>query len=918
MSGGDEPGSERWRPHALRRARRETPAAQILTGLRSAVAGDGFGSHPADPGLRLSRKHHMMIGAASALVIGYLLNIGPWPQGTDKFLLPAGAQEQISFSSQSGTRTAAPSAADESALRYFARQGDVDRLEAELRRLRALYPDWDPPTNLLDPVGEDQQTQQIWNLYGEGRFGEARELLAQRQQRDPNWEAPTALVNALNEAESRERLTNASKLEQWQAVIRIASENPDLLVCGNIDVLWRVAEAFAKTDKPQRAYDAYAYVLQNCQDTQERIATVEKASELLPDNLLEELFKFGRTGADGENEFAGVELNTIRRAVGRAAEDPSITVPEPQLQVLAKEAATGRDTNDATLLGWYLYRHENPQDGLDWFRFALERGHGVEAAQGFILSLRAMDDEARAREAAYIWRDTSQNIMDIYLEAVATFLTGKDIFAIDQETVTRFAPVVVQQKDANGAQALGWYAYNTCQFQSAEDWFVTSAGWKASEAALFGLALARLRLGDTVGFDEVVDEWGPVYPAVESLRTGSGVQPEAPSQTENPDDTLLQSGVQQIDCGTTSVRERADEARARDRASGATPQRTAPQRTEPVPQRVSRTPTPRRDGTMSQPAAAPQRTTTATTTTTVARTTTAAPARATTTSSGAFRMDDEPAAFDVTGSGSTTSFSGYQPRAGQASSGGAIVYTGGAPNWGGDTSTATVIATGGPDVIAINTDLPAGPARPTTRNRLIDAYPNTSSAVQSAYSSGDFRRCVGLTDAAIKRGAIRGGDALARGWCLMELKRPVEAAMAFEVAYSTTYDAKRISDAAYGETLAKAASNLTSEAAVAATKSPQPRTRRAEVAREIMTQRALAAYRDGKYADAIMALDERSRLAPEQRDLMLLRGYAHYNLGQWNAAEQIFEAVDKSASTPDSRSALNVIRFAREPQQRRY
>ncbi|MGX1307702.1 tetratricopeptide (TPR) repeat protein [Amorphus suaedae] len=918
MSAGHEPGPDRWKPHALRRSRRDTPTAEILNGLRSAFAGDGFGTHPGDAAARLNRKHHMIIGAVCALVVGYLLNIGPWPHGTDKFLLPAGAQEGLSFASQSGSKVSAPSAADESALRYFARQGDVDRLEAELRRLRALYPDWDPPTNLLDPVGEDQQTQQIWNLYGEGRFGEARELLAQRQQRDPNWEAPTALVNALNEAEARERLTNASKLEQWQAVIRIASENPNLLVCGNVDVLWRVAEAFAKTDKAQRAYDAYAYVLENCPDTQERIATVEKASELLPDNLLEQLFQFGRTGPDGENEFAVVQLNTIRRAVGKAAEDPSITVPEAQLQVLAKEAATGRDTNDATLLGWYLYRHDNPQDGLEWFRFALERGHGVEAAQGFILSLRAMKDEARAREAAYIWRDTSKNIMAIYLEAVATFLTGKDIYAIDQETVTRFAPVVVQQKDPNGAQALGWYAYNTCQFQSAEDWFVTSAGWKPSEAALFGLALARLRLGDTVGFDEVVNEWGPVYPAVESLRTGSGVQPEAPSQTENPDETLLQSGVQQIDCGTTAIRDRAEEARARDRATTPTTG-TGRQPVAAEPQRVSRTPTPRRDGTMAPVATAPAQRPVATTSQPV-RTTTTEPMRTTTATGGAFQMDEQPAAaFDVTGSGSTnTSYGGYQPRAGQASSGGAIIYTGGAPNWGQDTSTATVIATGGPDVIAINTDLPAGPSRPTSRNRLIDNTPNASPAVRAAYSSGNYRQCVGLTDAAIKRGALRGGDALARGWCLMELKRPVEAAMAFEAAYTNTFDAKRIADAAYGETLSKAASNLTNEAAVAATKSPQPRTRRAEIARELITQRALAAYRDGKYADAIMALDERSRLAPEQRDLMLLRGYAHYNLGQWNAAEQIFEAVDKAASTPDSRSALNVIRFAREPQQRRY
>src|SRR3954463_7149691 len=37
---------------------------------------------------------------------------------------------------------------DESALRYFAAQGDTRRVDAEIARLRALYPNWSPPTDL--------------------------------------------------------------------------------------------------------------------------------------------------------------------------------------------------------------------------------------------------------------------------------------------------------------------------------------------------------------------------------------------------------------------------------------------------------------------------------------------------------------------------------------------------------------------------------------------------------------------------------------------------------------------------------------------------------------------------------------------------------------------------------------------------
>lgn len=931
MSEGNESAGGRWRPHALRRPP-SSPIERLVAGLQAAVKGDGFGVAGA-PGLQ--RKHHILIGAACAIVVGYMLDIGPWPGGADPFLLPADAQESTlpqpltpAYSGGQGQQSVAgPSAADESALRYFARQGDVDRLEAELRRLRALYPDWEPPTNLLDPVGEDQQIQEIWDLYGEGRYSEAREMIAQRQQREPNWRPPEALVNALNDAEARERLVNASKLQQWQAVINVAAENPSMLVCSNIDVLWRVAEAFAKTNRMQRAYDAYAYVLQNCDNTEERIATVQKASELLPDDELDKLFAFGRTGEGGENEFAVVRLNVVRREVGRAAEDPTLTVSDAKLKYLAAEAATGRDSNDATLLGWYLYRHDNAQDGLEWFRFALEHGQGVNAAQGFILCLRALNDEARAREASYIWRDTSPEIMKIYLEAVATFLTGKDIYAVDQDTVSRFAPVAVEQQDPNGSQALGWYSYNTCQFQTAEDWFISSINWKPSEAAVFGLALSRLRLGDTAGFDQIVDNWGVVYPAVLSLRTGQGLQPEAPSQAESPDESLIQSGVQQIECGTIAERLRAAERRRQ----GLPPEENEPpQRTvREQPVRTSRTPTPQR----TTVAATPSRTATATTAyeprgtvrgtpTSTTRTMVEEPVQTTSSSRLAY-AETGVAGTGVTETatgtgGSGYSYSGYQVRGGQQASGGNILYTGGVPNWGTDTSTATVLATGGPDVIAINTDLAYGTTRSTAPTRLVDRYPGVSTAVLNAYTGGDYRGCVGLTDAAIRRGQLTGGDALARGWCLLELERPIEAAKAFEAAYTTSYDRNRIADAAYGETLAKAESKLTSEAAVASTKSPQPRTRRAEMARELLTQRALASYRDGKYAETVMALEERSRVAPEQRDLMLLRGYAHYNLGQWSAAERIFKALDRSASTPETRGALQVIRFAREPQQRRY
>src|SRR3712207_2271771 len=55
---------------------------------------------------------------------------------------------------------------DESALRYFASQGDTRRVNAEIARLRALYPNWTPPSDLRSEerrVGKECRSR--WSSY---------------------------------------------------------------------------------------------------------------------------------------------------------------------------------------------------------------------------------------------------------------------------------------------------------------------------------------------------------------------------------------------------------------------------------------------------------------------------------------------------------------------------------------------------------------------------------------------------------------------------------------------------------------------------------------------------------------------------------------------------------------------------------
>jgi hypothetical protein len=189
-----------------------------------------------------------------------------WDTPDPGAVVPAAAPDRIPRSapvSQGGTRiaqtpqTPPPArdtkvqpgipAVDETALRYFAARGDSRRLEAEIARLRALYPQWTPPEDPLAVVPQgDSELDAMWRLYSEGKMAEVRKAIADRQAREPNWQVPADLLDRLQLGEAREQLVNASEIKQFDTVVRVAASNPAMLTCGDVDVLWRVAEASPK------------------------------------------------------------------------------------------------------------------------------------------------------------------------------------------------------------------------------------------------------------------------------------------------------------------------------------------------------------------------------------------------------------------------------------------------------------------------------------------------------------------------------------------------------------------------------------------------------------------------------------------------------------------------------------------------
>ena len=348
-----------------------------------------------------------------------------------------------------------PPEVDETALRYFAAKGDTKRLEAEIARLKALYPNWTPPKNPLAAQSTiDPQLDAMWKLYSDGKFADVRKAIADRMAADPGWKPPQDLLDRLAVAEARTQLVNASDLKQYEAVVRLGAANPSLLTCGDVDILWRVAEAFAKTGRMDRSREAYLYVLKNCDKPEDRLATVQKASTLLPRADLDQLLAEERKSPDGRGEFDGVRADIARQVMVNAGKDPKLVVPPQDLALVEKLADTGKLVSDDLLLGWYHLRRDDSQTAQAWFRKAHGAENSAETAQGLALSLVDTEQPAEAEAVLYQWRGSSDDIRKVYLAAVANLLASDPPPQVSPEVLERMSRAVAAAHDTPSAQQL--------------------------------------------------------------------------------------------------------------------------------------------------------------------------------------------------------------------------------------------------------------------------------------------------------------------------------------------------------------------------------------------------------------------------------------------------------------------------------
>ena len=364
---------------------------------------------------------------------------------------------------------------DESALRYYASLHNFARANAEIKRLKALHPNWTPPTNIYSAAGAGADEQSFWDLLAADRLEELRAAISLKERKQPGWKPSRDLVTKIERKAAIEELTRKSNEKKPAEALAVADHDPSVLHCAYMDANWRIADAFLDVGLPKRAFEIYHAIIASCPDHDERLATVRKSIARFSFEQTATLIAMGAKSPDGASEFdaARVDLTRARIALVNQGKSHDPIAPEALAEFFS-EVGRSKNAADLALAGWFEYNRANYDRAEHWFSLARLGSpakadqSAINLAEGRALSLLKLGRAEEALELAYAWRNVSKTLRGAYVDACATLLTRTSpLPRISEKTLADFADFVEGERSFVGAQAIGWYGLNQDEFDDA-------------------------------------------------------------------------------------------------------------------------------------------------------------------------------------------------------------------------------------------------------------------------------------------------------------------------------------------------------------------------------------------------------------------------------------------------------------------
>ncbi|NYS24660.1 hypothetical protein HUK65_06610 [Rhodobacteraceae bacterium 2376] len=188
------------------------------------------------------------------------------------------------------------------ALVFYLQQDDQPAVQAELRRLRAQFPDWRPPATLSELVGTEADgggpdVAGIWQRIDRQDFAGARRMIDQTRRAHPDWTPDGEMLRILELNEAQARFDAAVAARNAPDAIAVARRTPQLMRCDRINNAWGLAEMYHLAGQTANAVATYRSTLGSCQRLADMEPTLEKADAVASPAQMAELFSAARQAA---------------------------------------------------------------------------------------------------------------------------------------------------------------------------------------------------------------------------------------------------------------------------------------------------------------------------------------------------------------------------------------------------------------------------------------------------------------------------------------------------------------------------------------------------------------------------------------------------------------------------------------------
>ncbi|QGM47633.1 hypothetical protein [Methylocystis heyeri] len=425
---------------------------------------------------------------------------------------------------------------DDYALRYYASLNQTNRVNAEISRLQRLYPGYEPPADLYSKQTEgDVDETPLWTLYTANKLDELRKTIASLESENAGWKPSSDLMLKVRRKEMRGRIASLTQEGRWQDLVEFVKTDGLNATDQDVDIEWMIAEALARTKQTNEAVALFKAILMSSKDQQILIATLQKAMGVLRMADVETLLATLPPGADGSSQYQSLMTDITRGRIAAYLHDERAEEP-PAADVASFEnyARESRESDQLGLVAWYDYKRRDFRNALEWFKAAIENGGDAMIAHGLAHTLRALGKMREAEEVAYAWRTPLVNNGILFVDLLERDLTRETPPFIESDRLARYARATMEMASGEGAQALGWYAFNSCQFDIALFWFERAAAWLPKDATVYGYALALRRLKQEKPFYEIANRYdGLDAKVIELLFPDNYYHPPSPCDGKN-------------------------------------------------------------------------------------------------------------------------------------------------------------------------------------------------------------------------------------------------------------------------------------------------------------------------------------------------------------------------------------------------